>query len=120
MIRRPLDGIRIIDSTYVFAMPYACGIMADLGAEVIKVEGIQHPDRSAAAGAPDDEPGHDPWNRGATFNVLNRGKRSLTLDLSREEGREAFKDLVRVSDVVVENYTPRVMRRWEMDYPNLK
>ncbi len=120
MGRRPLEGIRIIDSTYIFAMPYACGIMTDLGADVIKVEGVQHPDRSAAAGSPDNEDGHDPWNRGAAFNQINRGKRSLTLDLSKEEGRQAFKDLVKVSDVVVENYTPRVMRRWDMDYANLK
>ncbi len=120
MLRKPLDGVRVLDSTYVVAMPYACGMLSDLGAEVIKVEGIQHPDRSAAADAPDLYPGNDPWNRGATFNILNRGKRSFTLDLSREEGRAAFKDLVRISDIVVENYTPRVMRRWEMDYPNLK
>ncbi|MEE8443258.1 MAG: CoA transferase [Dehalococcoidia bacterium] len=120
MAKRPLDGVRILDSTYVVAMPYTGGIMTDLGAEVIKVEGIQHPDRSSQLGGPDLEPGHDPWNRGATFNQLNRGKRSLTLDLAREEGRDAFKDLVKVSDVVMENYTPRVMRRWGMDYPNLR
>jgi len=120
MTKRPLEGIRIIDSTYVFAMPYACGIMTDLGAEVIKIEGIQHPDRSALGGLPDNDGGNDPWNRSATFNQLNRGKRSLTLDLSRDEGRQAFKELVKVSDIVVENYTPRVMRRWEMDYPNLR
>lgn len=120
MPRKPLEGIRVIDSTYVFAMPYAAGLLTDLGAEVIKVEGVLHPDRSAAAGSPDNYDGDDPWNRGATFNQLNRGKRSLTLDLSKEEGRDAFKDLVRISDVVIENYTPRVMRRWEMDYPNLR
>ncbi|MBI4311788.1 MAG: CoA transferase [Chloroflexi bacterium] len=120
MTKRPLDGIRIIDSTYVFAMPYACGLMTDLGAEVIKVEGIQHPDRSAIGGMPDGEGGSDPWNRSGTFNQINRGKRSLTLDLSREDGRAAFKELVKVSDIVIENYTPRVMRRWGMDYPNLK
>ncbi|MBI4313065.1 MAG: CoA transferase [Chloroflexi bacterium] len=120
MSGRPLDGIRIIDSTYVFAMPYACGIMTDLGAEVYKIEGIQHPDRSAAAGSPDNNDGQDPWNKGAAFNQLNRGKRSLTLDLSREEGRQAFKELVKITDVVIENYTPRVMRRWELDYPNLR
>ncbi|MBI4202892.1 MAG: CoA transferase [Chloroflexi bacterium] len=120
MPKRPLEGIRIIDSTYVFAMPYACGILTDLGAEVIKVEGIQHPDRAASVGgSPDGNAGDDPWNRAPAFNQLNRAKRSLTLDLSREEGRQAFKDLVKVSDIVVENYTPRVMRRWEMDYPNL-
>ncbi|MBI4202136.1 MAG: CoA transferase, partial [Chloroflexi bacterium] len=120
MSKLPLEGIRIIDSTYIFAMPYACGIMTDLGAKVIKVEGIQHPDRSGQGGLPDNDGGNDPFNRSGTFNQLNRGKLSLTLDLSREEGRQAFKDLVRVSDIVVENYTPRVMRRWEMDYANLK
>ena len=120
MTKRPLEGVRIIDSTYVFAMPYACGLLTDLGAEVIKVEGIQHPDRTAQGGLPDGQGGDDAWNRTATFNQINRGKRSLTLDLSREEGRQAFKDLVKVTDIVVENYTPRVMRRWGMDYPNLK
>jgi len=73
MAVRPLDGIRIVDSTYIFAMPYAAGMMTDMGAEVIKVEGIQHPDRGAQGGGPDNEPGGDPWNRGATFNQLNRG-----------------------------------------------
>lgn len=120
MAARPLDGIRIVDSTYIFAMPYAAGIMTDMGAEVIKVEGIQHPDRGAQGSGPDDDPGHDPWNRGATFNQLNRGKRSLTLDLSRDEGRDAFRELVSISDIVIENYTPRVMRGWGMGYENLK
>lgn len=120
MSKLPLDGVRVIDSTYVIAMPYACGILADLGAEVIKVEGIQHPDRSGEDAQPDNDGGEDPFNRGASFNQRNRGKRSLTLDLSREEGRQAFKELVKISDIVVENYTPRVMRRWEMEYSNLK
>ncbi len=120
MATRPLEGIRILDSTYVIAMPYACGIMTDLGAEVIKIEGIQHPDRSGQGAMPDNDGGNDPFNRGLPLNLINRGKRSLTLDLSREEGRTAFKELVKVTDIVVENYTPRVMRRWEMDYPNLK
>ena len=120
MIARPLDGIRIVDSTYIFAMPYAAGMMTDMGAEVIKVEGIQHPDRGAQGGGPDNEPGDDPWNRGATFNQLNRGKRSLTLDLSRNEGRDALKELISISDIIIENYTPRVMRGWGMGYENLK
>ncbi len=120
MSKLPLEGVRILDSTYVIAMPYACGIMTDLGAEVIKVEGIQHPDRSGEDAMPDNDGGGDPFNRGGSFNQRNRGKRSVTLDLSREEGRQTFKELVRISDIVVENYTPRVMRRWEMEYSNLK
>ena len=124
MNRLPLKGVRIIDSTYVVAMPYACGIMTDLGAEVIKIEGPSHVDNTRGpadtSGRPDNQPGNDHWNRAMGFNEMNRGKRSLTLDLRQPEGRELFTDLVKVSDIVVENFTPRVMRRWELDYPNLK
>ena len=67
---------------------------------------------------PDNQPGDDPWNRTSTFNLLNRGKKSLALDLRRPEGREVLKDLIKVSDVLMENFTPRVMRGWELDYPN--
>ena len=66
---------------------------------------------------PDNAPGDDPWNRISTFNLLNRGKKSVALDLRRPEGREVLTDLIRVSDVLTENFTPRVMRGWELDYP---
>jgi len=124
MSRLPLEGIRVIDSTYVFAFPYAAGLLTDLGAEVIKIEGPGRIDttrgRAFAGAFPDNETGEDPWNRAATFNVLNRGKKSLVLDLSKEEGREVLKDLIKVSDILMENFTPRVMRGWGLDYPNLK
>ena len=120
----PLDGIRIIDSGYVFAVPYACGLMADLGAEIIKIEGPGRLDITRdgpfSGVHADNRPGLDPWNRTANFNLLNRGKKSLVLDLSRPEGREVLKDLIRVSDVFMESFTPRVMRQWGLDYPNLK
>ena len=69
---------------------------------------------------PDNVPGEDWWNRPSTYNLLNRGKRSLTLDMSTERGRDLFREMVAVSDVVMENFTPRVMRGWGLDYPNLK
>ena len=69
-------------------------------------------------------PGNDPgelyWERGGTFQTLNRGKRSVTLDLRSEEGLEIIRELVAVSDIVLENFTPRVMRRFGLDYQNLK
>ncbi|MEE2701194.1 MAG: CoA transferase, partial [Chloroflexota bacterium] len=124
MARLPLEGIRVIESTYVFAFPYAAGLLTDLGAEVIKIEGTGHMDLTRggafAGGYPDNNAGDDPWNRPHGYNVLNRGKKSLTLDLSKEEGRAILVDLLKVSDVFMENFTPRVMRRWELDYPNLK
>ncbi len=124
MTALPLNGIRVLDSTYVFALPYTGGQLADLGAEVIKIEGPGRPDITRGGGLygtfPDNEPGEDWWNRPSTYQLLNRGKRSLVLDMSREEGREIFRELVMVSDVVMENFTPRVMRRWGLDYPNLR
>ena len=124
MTTLPLEGIRVLDSTYVFALPYTGGQLADLGAEVIKIEGPGRPDITRGGGLygtfPDNEPGEDWWNRPSTYQLLNRGKRSLVLDMSREEGREIFRELVMVSDVVMENFTPRVMRRWGLDYPNLR
>jgi crotonobetainyl-CoA:carnitine CoA-transferase CaiB-like acyl-CoA transferase len=123
MTKLPLDGIRVIDSSYIFAMPYAAGLLADLGAEVIKIEGPGRidltRDSSQTGMHADNDPGPDPWNRTASFNLINRGKKSLVLDLSRPEGREILKDLIRVSDIFMENFTPRVMRGWQLDYPNM-
>jgi crotonobetainyl-CoA:carnitine CoA-transferase CaiB-like acyl-CoA transferase len=124
MAQLPLDGIRILDSTYIFALPYAGGLLADFGAEVIKIEGPGRPDVTRTAGFsgsfPEHELGEDWWNRSSTFNLMHRGKRSLVLDMTDERGRDLFRELVRVSDVVMENFTPRVMRRWELDYPSLR
>jgi len=122
MKRLPLEGIRIVDTSYVFAGPYAAGLLCDFGAEVIKIEGPSRLDLTRGGPAsmfPDDDPGADPWNRSASFNLANRGKKSFVVDLSRKEGRDVLVDLVKVSDVVLENFTPRVMRGWGLDYPNL-
>lgn len=119
----PLAGIRVIDTSQVFAMPYAAGMLTDLGAEVIKIEALHRVDqtRQSAWGLwPENEPGDQPWNSNGPFSTLNRGKRSLVLDLSKEEGRDHFRDLIRISDVLIENYTARVMRGWQLDYPRLK
>jgi len=119
MSKRPLEGIRVIDSSYVFAGPYATGLLGDLGAEVIKVEGPTRPDftRGGAFSGmlPDNEAKSDPWNRMSSYNLVNRGKRSVVIDLTRKEGREVLIDLIKVSDVIVENFTPRVMRGWGLD-----
>ena len=114
----------MLDSTYVFALPYAGGLLADLGAEVIKVEGPGRPDVTRTGGYSgvfaENDIGEDWWNRPSTYNLIHRGKQSITLDMTDERGRELFKELVMVSDVVMENFTPRVMRSWGLDYPNLR
>ena len=96
MTKLPLKGVRVIDSSYVFAGPYATGLLGDLGAEVIKIEGPERPDftRGGAFSGmlPDNEAMSDPWNRTSTYNLVNRGKKSLVLDLARKEGREVLVD----------------------------
>ena len=118
--RLPLEGLRILDFTVVYAGPYSTMHLADWGAEVIRVESLQHfavttrgtvarPPKEmleAASGVmsyPDDDPGERPWNRAAAFNHHGRGKLSMTVDLLRPEGRDVFRRLVEISDGVVEN-----------------
>ncbi len=117
----PLAGLRIIDSTTMVAMPMALHIMADMGAEVIKVE-THTLFRTEAARLlyADNEPGEDPWNRDGSFNTLQRSKLGVTLNLKVAEGVQAFKELARISDVVVENNRAGTMKRLGLSYEDLK
>ena len=119
----PLAGIRVLDLSSVVAMPYTGGMLTDLGAEVIKIEALQRTDssRSNANGMlPDNQSTREPWNVVAGFSVINRGKRDVTINMTEERGREVFRELVKHADIVVENYTARVMRAWDLDYEHLK
>jgi len=120
----PLSGIRVVDLSRVFAMPYAGAYLADLGAEVIKVDCCQaqfvDTTRTLNGPYPDNDPGELYWERAGTFQTLNRGKRSVTLDLRSESAIGILKRLVSVSDIVLENFTPRVMSRFGLDYANLR
>ena len=120
----PLSGIRVVDLSRVFAMPYAGAYLADLGAEVIKVDCCQaqfvDTTRTLNGPYPDNDPGELYWERAGTFQTLNRGKRSITLDLRSGDAIGILKQLVSVSDIVLENFTPRVMQRFGLDYANLR
>ena len=122
--QEPLKNIRVLDLSRVFAMPFAGANLADLGAEVIKVDTCQtqfmDTTRTITGPFPDNEPGKYWWEQGGTFQNLNRGKRSLTLDLRSEKSQDIIKELVRICDVVLENFTPRVMERFGLDYESLK
>ncbi|MDA1127463.1 MAG: CoA transferase [Chloroflexi bacterium] len=124
MPQAPLKNIRVLDLSRVFAMPFAGANLADLGAEVIKVDTCQtqfmDTTRTITGPFPDNQPGELWWEQGGTFQMLNRGKRSLTLDLRSEDSQAIIKDLVRVCDVVLENFTPRVMARFGLDYESLR
>ena len=116
----PLSGLRIIDSTTMVAMPTALHIMADMGAEVIKIE-THTMFRLEGSGLyyADNDPGDEPWNRDGSFNALNRSKLSLTLDLKTPEGVKVFKDIARISDVIVENNRAGTMDRLGLSYDHL-
>lgn len=117
----PIDCLRVIDLSRVVAMPYATAMLADLGAEVVKVEACHLPDsRVANLAFPNNHPGSLFWERSGVFHTLNRGKRSLTLDLRKDRGIEILNQLIGVSDILIENYTPIVSRRFGLDYPSLK
>lgn len=124
----PLDGIRVLDLSRVWAGPHATRIMADLGAEVIHITGRRlvgrrsmTPEIAAATGVyPDNDPGERHWNRSVLNNDMMRNKLDITLELDTERGVELFKRLVKISDIVIENYSPRVMPNLGIDYPVLK
>ena len=109
----PLEGTRVLDLTHVLAGPFAAMILADLGAEVIKVEQPEIGDRSRSSG---------PFIDGESsyFMSVNRGKLGFSVDLSKARGKELFLQLVDNSDVVLENFAPGTMRRLGLDYPVLR
>src|SRR5262249_2529777 len=112
-----LAGTRILDLTNVLAGPFCCYQLAQLGADVIKVEVPGMGDLARALGA---DPALNSVGMGASFLAQNAGKRSITINLKSEKGREAFRRLVKTSDVVVENFRPGVMDRLGLGYTALK
>ena len=111
-MRQPLSGIKIIDVTSVMAGPYCTMLLGDLGAEVIKIE---PPSGDMIRKSP-------PFIEGESNYYLytNRNKRSMTLNLQAEEGRDIFLKLVQDADIFVENYRPQTKTRLKIDYPTLK
>ena len=114
----PLEGIRIVDFTAYWAGPLPTAIMADLGAEVIKVESIQRPDLFRIVAIPGDPA--EVYELSPPFNATNRNKLGLTLDLARPDGVRLFKELVKRSEAVVQNYSPRVMPQLGLSYESLR
>jgi crotonobetainyl-CoA:carnitine CoA-transferase CaiB-like acyl-CoA transferase len=117
--RLPLDGIRVVDCTAWWAGPSATQALALLGADVVKVESVTRPDlmRYTTARRASDESW---WEWGPMFHAANAGKRGITLDLGRPEGVAVFERLVASADLLVENYTPRVMEQFGLGWERLR
>jgi len=111
----PLDGVRVVDFTRVLAGPFGTQILSDLGAEVIKIENPASGDDTRSV-----RPIESLGGETVMFLSLNRGKRSVAIDLSLEEGRQVVLDLLATVDVLVENFSGKVMRRFALDYASLR
>ncbi len=139
--RLPLEGVRVGDITLVWAGPHATQLLADWGAEVIRVEPItriQPQTRwgerktsreeemhrgslgiASRGGFPNAEPGSDPWNRNSGFNSHARNKRSMACDVMTQEGRDHFLRLIETCDVFVENNIPETIAKAKITYEDL-
>jgi crotonobetainyl-CoA:carnitine CoA-transferase CaiB-like acyl-CoA transferase len=109
--RAALSDLRVLDVTQVMAGPFCAMLLADLGADVIKIE---PPSGDSTREMPGAVAGDSP-----SFNAVNRGKRSVVLNLKTPGGREAFVRLARTTDILIENYRPGVMAALGLDYPTL-
>ena len=145
----PLTGIRVLELSIAWAGPLTGRFLADLGADVIRIEhrnsrgigippggftelvtgkestqdwkwGELAPPDIRSGIYPDADPGERPWNRQGTLNKMHRNKRSLCIDLKTEEGKKIFRELTKQSDIVLNNYRPRAMERLGLDYKNLR
>lgn len=124
-VATPLSGVRIVDFTQAWIGPFASMMLADLGAEVIKVESHHRVDvwRNWRGRLPPERllnPDAHPFNVSPNFNSTNRGKKEIAIDLSKADGIATVKDLIGTADVVMSNFTPRVMRKFGLDYESLK
>jgi CoA:oxalate CoA-transferase len=114
-MKKALQGVRILDFTRVLSGPFCTAMLADLGAEVIKVEGPGEAGdvlRSEGWGLIGGEP--------ISFMAINRGKKGITINLKKQKGKDIIKKLVGISDVVIENFRPGVMERFGLSYDTLK
>ncbi len=111
--KKPLAGVKIVDFTRVFAGPYCSMLLADLGAEVVKVEMPGQGDPLRTQGPPFHH------GIGITFLATNRNKRSITLNLQSAEGQDIARKLCAQADVVIENFRPDVMPRLRLGYEEL-
>ena len=123
----PLSGVRVLDLTRVWAGPLAGRLLGDLGADVIHIESPWNRGAFEAPPGivelthlfPDNELGERHWNRVGGFNKLARNKRDVVIDIADPRGNDLFRRLLAESDVILENYSPRVMPQWGLDFDSL-
>ncbi|GLC90810.1 CoA transferase [Cupriavidus sp. TA19] len=118
--RLPLQGIRVVDLTMGWAGPLAARTLADFGAEIIKVESTGYPDWWRGANFTEAFYRDRLYEKNSNFNLMNRNKLGITLDLTRPEGKQLLLQLVEGADAVIENYSAEVLPKLGLDYEALR
>jgi crotonobetainyl-CoA:carnitine CoA-transferase CaiB-like acyl-CoA transferase len=116
----PLEGIRVLELSQAIVLPAATIALGGMGADIIKVESGGRPDQTRGGPQPENVRRPQAYNHSGHFQMMNRNKRGLTLDLASPRGREVFLRLVAVSDVVAENFTSRVLTNLRLEYETLR
>ena len=116
----PLAGVRIIEMGQLIAIPWAMKMLADMGAQVIRFESCQRMEGYRGDSLYKNDVEGETWNRGANFYEHNRNKLGITLDLSKPQGLDILRELIAVADVFAENFTPRVIKNFKLEYEDLR
>ena len=116
----PLEGIRIVEMGQLIAIPSAMKMLADMGAQVIRLESCQRLESYRTDSLYQNDVEGEFWNRGANFYEQNRNKLGITLDLSHPAGLNLLRELVSISDVFTENFAPRVINNFQLEYEDLR
>ena len=115
-----LDGVRVLTLEQVHALPWGTGFLADLGADVIRVESPDHLQDRKAGPFPEGTPGEEWWNEAGNMVYYGaRNKRSLCMVVTHPRGKEVFLKLVEKADIVTDNFRPGTMQRFGFDHDSL-
>ncbi|MEE8176553.1 MAG: CoA transferase [Acidobacteriota bacterium] len=116
----PLAGVRVIEMGQLIAIPASMKMLADMGAQVIRLESCQRLESYRSDSVYQNDVSGEFWNRGANFYEQNRNKLGITLDLSQPEGLDILRELISIADVFAENFTPRVIQNFKLEYQDLR
>ncbi len=116
----PLEGLRIIEMGQLIAIPFAMKMLADMGAQVIRLESTGRLESYRSDSVYQNDVSGEFWNKGANFYEQNRNKLGITLDLSKPEGLQILLELISMADIFAENFTPRVIKNFGLEYEDLR